>query len=48
MRIATHTVCKQKINRKMCRVKHIKKDKESYLFQSYPASVNGKNSATKE
>ena len=46
MRSATHTVCKQKINRKMCRVKHIK-DKESYLYPVLPANENGKYCATK-
>jgi hypothetical protein len=46
MRSATHTVCKQKINRKMCRVKHIK-DKESYLYPVLPANENGKYYAMK-
>ncbi len=46
MRIATHTVCKQKINRKMCCVKHIK-DKESYLYPVLPTNANGKDYAIK-
>ena len=46
MRITAHTVCKQKINRKMCRVKHIK-DKESYLYPVLPANENGKYNAIK-
>ena len=46
MCIATHTVCKQKINRKMCRVKHIK-DKESYLYPVLPVKKNVKYYATK-